>query len=94
MILPRQGSFRELGPTLEPLGQAPIGSQSCLQQLYVATGGRPLVPHRAGITRPHSSLPLSTRRAGVLVALGDALRGGVAPYQAPRDGLGPFQHAA
>ena len=92
--MPRQGSFRELGPSLEPLGYTPIGSQSCLQQLYVATGGRPLVPHRAGITRPHSSLPLSTRRAGVLAALGDALRGGAAPYQAPRDGLGPFQHAA
>ncbi len=35
MILPRQGSFRCPAPTLEPLGQAPIGSQSCLQQLYV-----------------------------------------------------------
>ena len=94
MILPRQGSFRCTTPTLEPLGYTPIGSQSCLQQLYVATGGRPLVPHRAGITQPYSSLPLSTRRAGVLAALGDALRGGVAPYHAPRDGLGSFQHAA
>ena len=43
---------------------------STIQQLYVATGGRPLVPHRAGITRPHSSLLLSTRRAGVLAAPG------------------------
>ena len=47
MILPRQGSFRCTTPSLEPLGQAPIGSQSCLQQLYVATGGRPVGPRRA-----------------------------------------------
>ena len=70
MILPRQGSFRELGPTLGPLGQAPIGSQSCLQQLYVATGGRPVGPRRARITRPHSSLPRSTRHGGPRAAPG------------------------
>ena len=93
MILPRQGSFRCTTPTLEPLGYTPIGSQSCLQQLYVATGGRPVGPRRARITRPHSSLPRSTRHGGFPGAPPDAPGSSGALYRTPRDDLSPFQHA-
>ena len=93
MILPRQGSVRWQPPTLEPLGQAPIGSQSCLQQLYVATGGRPVGPRRARITRPHSSLPRSTRHGGSPGGPQNAPGSSGALYRTPRDDLWPFQHA-